>query len=481
MPPHRPLPGSCIWFADKDAIYQVASDTNQVTRTIALDNAHNLAMNGSDCGVWAVAGKQLYKFDADGVQTQQIALHSLNDKLDDTTQAAVDPYDGSVWLSDNKTLVHVGADGRLIATGAAPGNIARLMVALDRSVWMLDSKHLWHYSPQGALLATHDLHKLLGPEPKYMAIDNLGEALWLAGEKQLTQIRLNQADPLGIQITLPDTANALTINPRTGEVWVTTGKALLSYGWDGAPGHAIDLKTLNLKNAGQFAFDPATQSLWAAADHAVGRFSAQGDFIASLTAKNADVALAVPAFVLTPTLSLVRPPSMTLTNNPTPTISYGYGALCNNQSCGFTPEYFSGYTLAAELNQASIGPFTFNQINGEASFTPAAKLPEGQNTLTAQATDKYGHTSNIVNDVFTVDTVPPKFLSITPAEGSITNTPAATIQGVVDDVTAGVLLTGVGNATNTTTSNGNLNFSFPMTLKEGLNTFDLLAWDQSEQ
>lgn len=384
--------GSCVWFADKEAIYQVASDTNQVTRIIALDKAHNLAMNGSDCGVWAVARKQLYKFDANGVQAQQIALHSLSNKLDDSTQAVADPYDGSVWLSDNKTLVHVGVNGQLIATGTAPGSITSLMVALDHSVWIFDSKHLWHYSPQGTLLSAMDLHKLLEPEPKYVAIDNLGEVLWLAGKKQLTQIHLNQTNPLGVQITLPDTANALDINPRTGEVWVTTDKTLLSYGWDGAPGHAIDLKALNLKNAGQFAFDPASQSLWVAADHAVGRFSAQGDFIASLEAKNADMALAVPAFVLTPTLALVRPPSMTITNNPMPTISYSYGALCNNQPCGFAPDYFSGYLLAAKLNQASIGTFTFNQVNGEASFTPTGKLPEGQNTLTAQATDEFGHT-----------------------------------------------------------------------------------------
>lgn len=467
-------PVSCIWFADKEAIYQVESDTNQVTKAIALEKAHNLAMNGSDCGVWAVAGKQLYKFDASGVQTQKIALHSLSNKLDDSTQAVVDPYDGSVWLSDNKTLIHVGVNGQLIATGRAPGDITSLMVALDQSVWIFDSKRLWHYSPQGILLSTQDLHKLIDPDPKYAALDNMGGVLWLAGGKRLTQINLNQTNPLAVQITLPDTATALDINPRTGEVWVTTDKTLLSYGWDGKPGHAINLKALNLKDAGQFAFDPVSQSLWAAADHALGRFSAQGDFIVSLVAKNADMALAVPVFNLTPTLSLVRPPAFTLTSNPTPTISYAYSALCNNQPCGFAPDNFSDYRLAAELNQASIGPFTFDPISGQASFTPTSKLPEGQNTLTAQATDAFGHQSNTTNDSFTIDTIPPKFLSITPAEGSVVNTPAVTIQGMVDDVTAGVWLSGA-STTNTTTSNGNLNFSFPVTLKEGLNTFNLLA------
>jgi len=470
-------PVSCIWFADKEAIYQVAPDTNQVTGTIALDKAHSLAMNG--CGVWAISGKQLHQFDADGVRNRQIALNSLSNKFGDTTQAVVDPYDGSIWLSDNKTLVHVDANGRVIATATAPGNIAKVLVALDQSVWVFEKRQLWHYSPHGDLLATLDLHQLLGPEPKYAALDSIGEALWLAGEKQLTQIRLNHADPLGVQIALPETAYALDINPRTGEVWVAAGKTLLSYAWDGAPGQAIDLKALDLDNAGQTAFDPVSQSLWVAANRAVGRFSAQGGFIAGITTKNSGAALAAPAFVMTPTLSLIRPPSMAITNNPTPTISYGYGALCNNQPCGFAPDYYGSYLLTATLNQAQIGPFVFDPANGQASFTPSARLPEGTNTLTAQATDEFGHTSNIASDVFTVDTIPPKFLSLAPAEGSVMHTPAVTIQGVVDDVTAGVWLSGVGAPANTTTSNGNLNFSFPVTLNEGLNTFNLLAWDQA--
>ena len=382
------IPASCIWYADKDAIYQVAVDTNQVSKTIALDKAHNLAMNGSDCGVWAVAGKQLFKFDANGVQTQKIALKSLSKKLDNSTQSVVDPDDGSVWLTDNKTLVHVDVNGQLVATWTAPGNITSLMVALDQTVWIFDRKQLWHYSPQGTLLSTQDLHKLLDPDPKYAALDMMGEVLWLAGGKQLTQIRLNQTNPLGVQITLPDKANALDINQRTGQVWLATDKTLLSYGADGKPGYVTDLKALNLRNASQFAFDSATQSLWLAADKAIGRLSAQGALIASMTEKKADLALAVPAFMLTPTVSLIRPPSDTVTNNPTPTISYAYNALCNNQPCGFVQDDFSDYTLAATLNQIPIGPFVYDKISGQASFTPTGRLPEGNNTLVAQATDE---------------------------------------------------------------------------------------------
>lgn len=119
-------PASCVWFADKDAIHQVASGDNKVARSIALGKAHSLAMSGSGCGVWAISTGQLHQFDADGVQTRQIALRSLNDKLGDTTQAMADPYDGSVWLSDNKTLVHADANGQIIATATAPGNIAQI-------------------------------------------------------------------------------------------------------------------------------------------------------------------------------------------------------------------------------------------------------------------------------------------------------------------------------------------------------------------
>ena len=326
--------------------------------------------------------------------------------------------------------------------------------------------------------SSRTLHKLIDESPRYFALDDLGGVLWLAKDKQLTQLRLNQSDQPPLQISLPDNAIGLTLDPRTGVLWVATEKKLLllrSRRHGGDHGRSGCRQSQERR---ENRIRPVTQSLWVATEKSLARFSAQGVFVTSLPNKDGDGALAVPGFVLTPTLALVRPGGP-LTNNPMPTIGYAFGAQCNGQPCGFASAYFSHYSLAAKANQVAIGPFVFDPNTGQTSYTPTSRLPEGLNTLTAQATDGFGHLSNTTNDSFAIDTIAPRFSSLSPAEGSLTNVPAASIQGVVDDVTATVILSGVGTATNTTTTNGTLNFSFPVTLKEGFNTFNLIAWDKA--
>ena len=192
-----------------------------------------------------------------------------------------------------------------------------------------------------------------------------------------------------------------------------------------------------------------------------------------------DAALAVPAFMLTPTLSQIKPPHDALTNNPQPTISYTYDAACNSPDCGLTPDYFAGYSLSATLNQQPISPFVFDRGTGQAGYTPATRLPEGSNTLSAQVKDGFGHSSPIINDLFTIDTIPPGFLSISPADGSVVTTAQVNLQGTVDDIGASVVLEGVGPATDANTEGGILHFAMPVTLKAGANSLTVTAVDKA--
>lgn len=473
-----PPPATCLWTANKTALYQIGTDTGQIFQTVPLKDARLLAMNGSDCGVWTIAGKQLYRFDAKAVQTQQIALQTFSKQIGDATQLIVDAFDNSIWLADNQTLFHISPTAQLLASTPAPGAIRTMALALDQSLWVLGNKQLWHYSAQSALLSSQDLSQPTLSEPKLFALDSLLEVLWLAGEKQLTPLDLHHPDQPAVSIKLPEVANALTLDPLTNALWVATDKNLLSYGPDGIAGQTVELKALGLDKPNRLAFDPATRSLWLGTDQALGRFTAQGAYVGSLQTSGENAKLAAPAFVLMPTLSLIRPPANVLTNNPAPTLSYGFGAACNNQPCGFAPDAFSQYNLTVALNKAPVGPFQFNTTTGQASHTPG-RLPEGPNTLVAQVRDEFGHASNIANDLFTIDTIAPRFLSVSPVEGSLLNTPAVTLQGTVDDMTAIVLLNGARTAAKTTASGANLNFSIPATLKEGLNTFNLSAWDMA--
>lgn len=476
----NPQPGSCIWHADASGLYQVQADTNTVAQNISLKNTVALAMNGSDCGLWAIAGSRLHKFDRAGQKTVEVALASLDAKLDGASLAAVDLVNDTVWIANGKTLVNIGSNGQVVVSATVPGTVRAIGVSLDRSIWVLGNKQLWQYSSEGALQGSRDLHGSVNAIPKLFAIDTLGNTLWLAGEKQLTRLELSLSSQSMLNIDLPHQVSALALNPLRGDLWLSTqNDQLLVYRRDGTALHTIDLQTLNLRNVVALAFDPVSQSLWTASRDALGRFSVNGDLAARLGDRDGSAGLAAPTFMIKPAVALVRPPQNALTNNPQPTIAYSYDALCNGQSCTFTSDYFTGYNLTATLNQNPIGPFAFDAGTGLASFTPASRLPEGQNSLSAQAKDAFGNVSNVANDQFTIDTIAPNFLSLTPATGTVFTVPGASIQGSIDDVDATVILEGVGAATNKTVIGAALHFSFPVTLALGTNGFSLSVIDKA--
>lgn len=473
-------PGSCTWHADASSLYQVQADTNAVSQSISLKNTVALAMNGTDCGVWAIAGNQLYKFDRSAQKTMQVALASLDAKLDGANLTAVDPVNDAVWIANGKALVNVGANGQVAVSATVPGTVRAISIGLDRSIWVLGNKQLWQYSSLGELVGSRVLHDIVTAIPKLIAVDTLGNMLWLAGEKKLTRIELNLSSQSVLNIDLPHQVSALALNPLRGELWLSTqNDQLLGYGRDGSALYTIDLRALNLRKVVALAFDPVAQSLWTASREALGRFSVNGDFAARLTGRDGSAGLAAPAFMIKPALALVRPPQNALTNNPQPTIAYSYDTLCNGQPCTITPDHFTGYNLTATLNQNSIAPFTFDTASGQASYTPGSRLPEGLNTLSAQVKDGFGNLSDVANDQFTIDTIPPKFLSVTPETGAIFTVPDASIQGSVDDVDATVILEGVGTAANKTIIESTLHFSFPITLAPGTNGFILTAIDKA--
>jgi PKD repeat protein len=470
---------SCIWFAGKDTLSQVRPGSNAIALTVSTEHVQALAMNGQDCSISALDKKRLLQYDASGALQNKIDLKSVDKKLEDADQLAVHPYDRSIWIADHKNLVHLSSTGSVISESPLTGPVRSIAVALDQSVWVLGNKQLWQFSAQGSLIAIIDLHKLVTSAPKLLSLDPLGGMLWLAGEKQLTQINLKQPAQPPRRITLLHNATAVMVNPLTGEVWLAAGRFLVSYGRDGNMVSTIDLHAHNISKAEQLAFDPANRALWVSAKDTLNRFSDRGEFIATIPAKDGAHILGVSALMLAPSLHLIRPPQDALTNNPQPTISYGYDATCNNQACGFEQSYFNGYSITAMLNQQPIGPFVFDSSTGHASYVPGARLPEGQNKLSAQAKDGFGQVSVTVNDVFTIDTIAPKFLSVSPANGSVVTTPNISLAGVVDDVTAVVVLEGIGPATSTSINGDTLNFNIPVILKPGLNTFTIAALDKA--
>ncbi|CAH1194081.1 40-residue YVTN family beta-propeller repeat-containing protein [Candidatus Nitrotoga sp. BS] len=183
-----------------------------------------------------------------------------------------------------------------------------------------------------------------------------------------------------------------------------------------------------------------------------------------------------------PTLSLsISGPD--LLNNPIPNVLFIYGTDCNGNLCQVSNNYFSTFDLSAQLNNQPIGSLTtFNptpsnggQPGGSASYTPASRLPEGANSLSAQVQDRFGHFTSPLTRAFTVDTIAPKFLTLAPTSGGVYLNPTVTVSGSIDDPTASIYFSSVpliffGNQEGP-------NFTFPTTLVPGLNNINLSAID----
>lgn len=466
-----PTQAASIWFADDRSVNQVDTDSNSITRSISLDKVHELAVDAADSSLWVATGQQLLKFDAAGNPLLQIGLHPLD--LLQPRHLASDPYDSSLWMADQGKLAHLNNQGQLLGEWQTSGLIRAMSLSLDQSLWLLSNKYLMHYSVQGTLLASYDLQAVVQEEPKFIAVDSIGNRLWLAGEKQLLQFdtgNLNQ--PLS-NITLSAVIADLTLDTNSGALWVVTQQSLLSYASTGSWINTVSLSALAIEMPQRLVYDATSPSLWLGHKTGFSRLTTSGALIVTLPNARTVQAIGVSPLMVTPTFSLIQPPQDALSNNPQPTITLGYGALCSGQPCGFNPAYFSSYSLSALLNNQPIGNlFVFDPLTGQTSYTPASVLPQGGNPFTAQATDHFGHVSNRIDSIFTIDTIPP-VITLTTMPASLTNQPLQTLMGTLSEqaiLLVNSQMVAVGAAPN-------FSFSHSVTLVEGINTLQLVAID----
>lgn len=472
---------SCIWYADDDTIRQVDTDTNQIVASVRLAAPHRLVMNASDCGVWVLHknDRKLLRFNEQGSLTQEIRARDIDRRFGDIDRVRLDPYDNSLWLTDERRIAHIAANGQLIGTSfQAPEAIRRIRVGLDQSLWVLGKRRLWNYSAAGVLKAEYPLNRHLSADANYFALDSLNGVVWLAGDREIAQFRINDFSAPPLRITTAQDISGFASNPRTGQIWVAQRNALTAYNLDGTLGYQTNLAQLNLRNPEKLAFDPVSRSLWAGFERRVARFTETGQFVTSLAARDGDEALGAPAFRIDPKLTLIRPPESALTNQPSPSFELAYDVQCNGQDCGFTADYLkryvARYALTARLNNQNIASgFTRDANTGHVFYTPPVRLLEGANPFIAQAIDPFGHGSNTINTVITVDTIAPRFLTLNPPDGAVLQTPAATVSGTIDDPTAVVVLNGSGS------NQSGSGFSFPVTLLPGPNIYALSAIDRA--
>lgn len=432
----------------------------------------------------------------------------------EATRLVVNPFDRSLWIAGERTLLHLDSEGALLEVVESPGHIDAITLGLDESLWVLGRRQLWQVAPDGSLTEPLNLPELIeqlkddhadvhgharghgdSKRTRFMALDSVRQVLWLANQRHLARINLKDSNDAAIVYHAEASAKSkrrkkhhirrkhrhkhdtaalirdLTLSPVDGTLWLANRDELLAFDRSGDPVATLGLPE-DLKKPETLAFDPRSQSLWLANKHAVGHFAISGALITTVPADKTVQALGVEPFHLLPSLDLIEPVDGVQTNNSRPTIAYAIGATCNGAVCNPGNDYFEDFTLDVDLNNQRIDSSLFNITGKEATHIPSTPLAEGINTLAAQAEDGFGHHSDTVTSGFTIDTHAPQFVDLTPADGSALNTAVIAIQGRVDEMATVILTHPDGQ-----TSVGGTPFAFAVTLTEGSNTFGLTARD----
>ncbi len=514
----EPEVGPAVWFADHHRAHRVPLATHQVDHVIPL--AHEivaLAVDPRDRSIWVLSHKHLLKFDAHTSLVRDVDLDRLMpkthrykerkgseketpkfEKIENPKALALNPHDGTLWVRAEKTLLHVDETGDALAVWRSPGKIEALSLSLDESIWVLTRKRLIHLSRDAGALASHPIALRGSHAYRHLAVDALGGVVWLADEHSLHQLSLADLS-IGAPIEVyPGTRRdsekshrphgdddegddddrqieGLALDPLTGAVWAAHKRSVLGFRRDGTPLGTADLSQ-DIRRIDTLAFDAASRNLFVGGKRALVQLGGDAVVVAKLVLDRELEVLGVSPMALAPRLGLLQPGLNVLTNNANLPLRLGLGAQCNRAECEVGPVYREGITLDVVLNGQAIGPdFTYSA--DEVVYVPTERYPEGPNTFTAQARDAFGHLSAPVSGRFVVDTTPPVFLGVSPADGSTVATPELTLEGRLDDAAAVVTLEELAALGGTLIRDDPLDFSFQVPLRPGANALTLVATD----
>ena len=474
-----------VWVADHQTIYGLDPATNGVVVTTPQQyEVEALAVDPADRSVWVLAHKRLLKFDAGTSLKLELDLKSLSKKFEDGKQLHLNPYDRSLWVVSEKTVLHLDHEGRLVQEWTAPGEIRAASLALDESLWVVSGNDLLKVSASGTVLQSRSLKDFLH-EPKYLQVDALGGNLWVADKKRLIKLSLSDLSAApAIVYESKDGASkdderkisVLVLDPLTGQVWFVAGRTLRAFDRVGNEQPAVPLPE-EIKAIEAAIFDYDTQSLWLGSKKVLYRIPRAGSAVTAITVGKELEAVAGVAAQLVPSITLIEPAANVLSSNPKPTIRVELAAWCNSQpGCKVGTGYLESLVMDVKLNGVSIGD-KFVIANGQAIYVPPERLPEGENVLSARATDKLGHSSNTIQAKFTIDTIAPVFQNVTPADGTVTNAPEITVEGSVDDAAATVTIENLTALGGRALDQNPRSFSFRVPLAIGQNTINLKAVD----
>jgi hypothetical protein len=449
---------ACLWFADGQTIKRVDTAENTVAAQTALAAPRRLVMNDTDCSVWALrnANGRLLKFDPSGAQVRSVNLLALDSRLDASLRIRLDPFDDSLWVTGERRIVHLDADAStVLAAFNAPADIRRFRIGLDQKLWVLGKRKLWRFNRQGVQIDERLLDSVLRDEARYFEVDELRETIWIAGETQVARIGPAGVPPVPafvassfssglptIVAQVPDGTTGFALDPVSGRVWVGRVGSIEGFNSDGSPYASINLAAAGFSGLNKLRFDPASRSLWAGFEQKLVRFSDTGQLVAVIPAADYDdEAVGVPPFRVRPRVALEQPPENGLVNRRRPIFEMPFGARCNGTDCDVPQSYATSLQAWGTLNGDQVGgDFEIDSQSRVARFRPANQLPQGPAAFSARLTDGFGHRSNQIDTVITVDTIAPEFGTIRPVAGTTVSDPLVNLRGTISEVGSAVML-----------------------------------------
>ena len=485
-----------VWYAAGTSIVRLNTESGQAAGSVPLSSqtspVSSLASHPTDGSVAVLARGRLLGFDTSGTKTFEAPVAAAS-SLGTAPVLATDPHDGSLWVGGSGLIVLADARGQNERTiKLNTGEVVKgIFASQGGGAYALTHSRLLRFSKAGEVISQRQMSTVGVKSPVYLAVDEYGGLGYVANTTTIAQVSLDKpADPPIRKIKPTGGVAALSVNPFDGTLYVANrpsskrGSANL-YAYDDGNGLLLKKASFQAKAVRTLSFDTPSQTLWLGTDSKVLGFHKDLSSKAQIAASGLNTLSAAP-LSLTSHVSLLEPQDGATTTNPQQPIKLSLKAFCNNEMCPAGFGYGSKLALKASLNgQAVSSQFQISGDAGsasgaEASYTPASGLPEGTNTLVAEAVDTFGGRSNHLEATFTVDTTAPSFLEVKPEDGSVLSEQPVTITGRVDDPNARVYLEGLEDLGGKVISSDPGGFSFEVPLKEGENSFRLLAYDEAD-
>ena len=369
------------WFGDNDGVLQVSGE---LSRRVAFVEGIQALAATHDGGAWAMSEQRLLLFAKDGSTVTDIDL--IHHGYGHGVTLAVDPYDDSVWITtDRSLLLHMSGTGELMQGVPLPNVADSITVALDRSVWMVANGQVLHRGGDGSEL---DFAKHSVGRTAHVAIDSLRSRLWVADDEGLKRISL---DGQAMETVFTSSISALRLDLRSGDVWITTDSMLIALDAHGQRRLEIPLPS-DRSDRVAIQFDDETADVLVRVSDKLLRIARDGRTSTSVIVDESLLLATSAPLRAAPTIALVRPPAGGAIYEPSRELTIRIGALCNDKRCD-VPDYVDALDVKVDVNDVPANGSRRDARAGIVVVTPSAPMQRGPNRVTMRAIDPYGNTA----------------------------------------------------------------------------------------